>query len=121
MPAAATAFRGRHFGISDKGDRQMTNERTGKPPRQAAKPAARQPAKPAPPKKSGPPPRPFRLPHGAEFHASYDAEARRWTVTLAVPGLDPTEAVVKGVHQGFSELGRRWLEEHGTPAATDAA
>jgi hypothetical protein len=94
-------------------------------PRQAQEPAPKPPAKPAapPPKKSGPPPRPFRLPHGAEFHARYDAEAKRWHIVLTVPGLDPTEAVVKGVHQGLGELGRRWLREHGaaTAAAPDGA
>jgi hypothetical protein len=59
----------------------------------------------------------FRLPEGTTFTATYDGAMQLWRVTMAVPGLEPTQTASRGVHAALQQLGRAWLKEHGTPAA----
>jgi hypothetical protein len=62
----------------------------------------------------------FRLPDGAEFHASYDGTKQLWTVTLAVPGLPVAETTGGSIHAAMIFLGRQWFDRHGRGVAPTA-
>lgn len=69
----------------------------------------------APPPEAPKPPRPAaqaRLPHGSTFHVSYDADAGRWSGSLAVPGAGEFTGTATGVFRLLSELDNLYRQAH---------
>lgn len=70
---------------------------------------------------------PFRLPDGATFTATFDAEQNNWNGTLTIPpqGEEPQltfRATTSGIHGLFMVLGQRWNRRPmGKPALTTSA
>lgn len=54
----------------------------------------------------------FRLPDGAQFQATYQAEQQQWGVSLTI-GSDTRAAYGSSLHKTIMTLGQAWHREQG--------